>query len=60
MEEWTYPTPMNDTLPLNVFAVPVKVDGEGMSAVDLEHVLSTWDETARNAKRCANFYFFGS
>ena len=51
---------MNDTLPLNVFAVPVKVDGEGMSAVDLEHVLSTWDETARNAKRCANFYFFGS
>ncbi|KAF8520678.1 pyridoxal phosphate-dependent transferase [Gautieria morchelliformis] len=51
VEEWTYPSTMNDIQSLGMFATPVKVDGEGMSAVDLEHVLSTWDESVRKAKR---------
>ena len=55
MEEWTYPTPALDIVPAGMFTAPVKVDGEGMSAIDLERVLSTWDESARKAKRCVIF-----
>jgi aromatic amino acid aminotransferase I / 2-aminoadipate transaminase len=51
VEEWTYPTTVIDILPTGMFVAPVKVDGEGMTATDLEHVLSTWDESARKAKR---------
>ena len=55
VEEWTYPSAMTDCQGLGILPAPVKVDGEGLSAVDLEYVLSTWEENARNSKRCGDF-----
>ena len=51
MDEWTYPAAMGTARPYLVTAVPVKLDSEGMSAVDLEHILSTWDESARGGMK---------
>ncbi|KAF7317980.1 Aminotran-1-2 domain-containing protein [Mycena kentingensis (nom. inval.)] len=39
--------------------VAVSTDGDGLSAVDLERVLATWDETARGFKRPRVIYTQG-
>jgi len=52
-EEYSYPSALACVKPMGVKIVGIKVDGQGMSATDLEHVLSTWDEKARGAKRYA-------
>lgn len=50
LEEWTYPAAVATAKPIGVKMVPVKVDGQGMSAVDLEHVLSTWSEQTQGRR----------
>ncbi|KIJ57164.1 hypothetical protein M422DRAFT_57580 [Sphaerobolus stellatus SS14] len=50
-EEWSYPSAMSNVKPAGVKIVGIKVDGQGMSAIDLERVLTTWDEKERGAKR---------
>ncbi|KAF9960823.1 Aromatic/aminoadipate aminotransferase 1 [Mortierella alpina] len=42
VEEWTYPAALETMEPLGVGYVPVKMDGEGMSAVALKDLLDNW------------------
>ncbi|KAG9321112.1 hypothetical protein KVV02_007341 [Mortierella alpina] len=42
VEEWTYPAALEMMGPLGVGHVPVKMDGEGMSAVALRDLLDNW------------------
>ncbi|KAF8574795.1 PLP-dependent transferase [Ramaria rubella] len=55
-EEWSYPSVIVAAQSLGISLVSIKVDGGGMSAIDLENVLSTWDETARKNKRPTTMY----
>ncbi|GJJ07013.1 hypothetical protein Clacol_001211 [Clathrus columnatus] len=50
VEEWTYPSALSTARPMGIKMVPVKVDGQGMAAVDLERVLSTWDENVQGRR----------
>ncbi|KAF8524564.1 PLP-dependent transferase [Hysterangium stoloniferum] len=51
VEELTYPSALACFKPAGVKILGVGMDAQGMSAVILEHILSTWDETTRGAKR---------
>ncbi|KAF9572601.1 Aromatic/aminoadipate aminotransferase 1 [Mortierella alpina] len=42
VEEWTYPAALETMEPLGVGYIPVKMDGEGMSAVALKDLLDNW------------------
>lgn len=50
-EEWTYPSVVASSKPYGIHAVPVAMDKDGMSSVDLRKVLSEWDEKVRGCKR---------
>lgn len=50
-EEHTYPSAQALWVPLGCEAVPVRMDGEGMRADDLEKTLSSWDEEIRGKKK---------
>ncbi|GJJ11574.1 hypothetical protein Clacol_005809 [Clathrus columnatus] len=50
VEEWTYPSFLASARPMGVKPVPVKVDGQGMMAIDLERILSTWDENVQGRR----------
>ncbi|KAL1735979.1 pyridoxal phosphate-dependent transferase [Schizophyllum commune] len=47
VSEWTYPSTMATMKPLGIRPVPVGMDGQGMSAVALDKLLSEWDVEAR-------------
>ncbi|KAG0364213.1 pyridoxal phosphate-dependent transferase [Gamsiella multidivaricata] len=49
VEEWTYPAALEMMEPLGVGHVPVKMDGEGMSAVALKDLLDNWGSTPEQA-----------
>ncbi|KAG0075206.1 hypothetical protein BGZ93_007099 [Podila epicladia] len=49
VEEWTYPTALETLEPLGIGHVPVKMDGEGMSAVALKELLDNWGSTPDQA-----------
>ncbi|KAG0366314.1 hypothetical protein BGZ54_005544 [Gamsiella multidivaricata] len=49
VEEWTYPAALEMIDPLGVGHVPVKMDGEGMSAVALKDLLDNWGSTPEQA-----------
>ncbi|KZP00312.1 PLP-dependent transferase [Calocera viscosa TUFC12733] len=51
VEEYTYPSALASAWPLGVRPVPIKMDGEGMLAGDLDQVLSGWDVEARNGMK---------
>lgn len=53
VEEWTYPAALEMIEPMGVGHIPVKMDGEGMSAVALKDLLDNWGtnpEQANEAK----------
>ncbi|TFK55669.1 PLP-dependent transferase [Heliocybe sulcata] len=50
-EEWTYPSALASVSPLNMTAVPVGMDKEGMSATSLRKILAEWDESVQGKKR---------
>ncbi|KZT05602.1 PLP-dependent transferase [Laetiporus sulphureus 93-53] len=50
-EEWSFPTAMAASIPYGMHAIPVEMDGDGMSSACLRKVLSEWDEKARGCKR---------
>lgn len=56
-EEWSYPSAFACIRPNGAKIVGVKVDAQGMSAIDLAYILNTWDEKVRGAKRCVLFFF---
>lgn len=51
VEDFTYPSAQALWIPLGVKAVPISSDGQGMEASRLRHVLQTWDEGMRGARR---------
>ncbi|GJN90777.1 hypothetical protein Rhopal_003791-T1 [Rhodotorula paludigena] len=51
LEEFTFPSAMGPWVPQDCKGVPVKMDGRGLRADDLEHVLSTWEATHPGIKR---------
>lgn len=50
-EEWTYPSAVSASKPFGMHPVPVAMDKDGMSSIDLRKVLSEWDETVRGCRR---------
>lgn len=50
-EEYTFSSAIETVAPLGCRMLGIKMDGDGMLPDDLDHVLSTWDETARNAPK---------
>ena len=50
-EEYTFATAVETATPLGIHVAGVKADAEGMLATDLEHVLSTWDVSARQGPK---------
>lgn len=50
-DEWTYPSALATMLPYGMRAVPVKMDGQGMSSCSLREVLSQWNEESRRMSR---------
>lgn len=50
--EWTYPSAITTMAPYGICAVPVAMDGQGMSSDGLREVLVSWDEQARGMSRC--------
>ena len=51
VEEFTYPSALACLIPLGCTTAPIKMDGQGMRADDLEKVLSEWNEEERGAPR---------
>ncbi|KAF9399711.1 hypothetical protein BGX21_005745 [Mortierella sp. AD011] len=49
VEEWTYPAALEMMDPLGIRHVPVRMDGEGMSAVALKDLLDNWGSTPEQA-----------
>lgn len=56
-EEWTYPSAVSASKPFGMHPVPVAMDKDGMSSIDLRKVLSEWDETVRGCRRYAQSHF---
>ena len=54
-DEWTYPSALATMLPYGMRAVPVKMDGQGMSSCSLREVLSQWNEESRRMSRWITF-----
>lgn len=50
VEEWTYPAALEMMEPLGIGHVPVKMDGEGMSAVALKDMLDNWGSNPEQAQ----------
>lgn len=50
--EWTYPSAIASMAPYGIRAVPVAMDGQGMSSNALREVLVSWDEQTRGMSRC--------
>ena len=50
-EEYTFATAVETATPLGIHVAGVKSDAEGLLATDLDHLLSTWDETARKGPK---------
>lgn len=50
-EEYTFPTAQALWVPMRCQATPVKMDGNGMRADDLEETLAGWDVTHPGVKR---------
>ncbi|KAH9483055.1 Aromatic amino acid aminotransferase C56E4.03 [Psilocybe cubensis] len=51
VSDWTYPSALETMYPQGVRAVPVRMDGQGMSATGLREVLAGWDAAARGMPR---------
>ncbi|KAF8915874.1 pyridoxal phosphate-dependent transferase [Mucidula mucida] len=49
--EWTYASALASIKPWGVKPVPIAMDGQGMSSLDLRNTLANWDENARGMKR---------
>ena len=50
-EEYTFSTAIETIAPMGCKMLGIKMDAEGMLPDELDHVLSTWDETARRAPK---------
>jgi len=50
-EEYSFSSAIETMTPLGARMIGVKVDAHGMRPDDLDHILSTWDETARRAPK---------
>lgn len=50
-EEYTFSTAIETVGPLGCKMLGIKMDADGMLPEDLDHVLSTWDESARRARK---------
>ncbi|GJJ07014.1 hypothetical protein Clacol_001212 [Clathrus columnatus] len=50
VEEWTFPSVLATAKPMGLKPVSVKMDGQGMTAADLERVLSTWNENLQGKR----------
>ncbi|KAL3463467.1 pyridoxal phosphate-dependent transferase [Aspergillus heterothallicus] len=59
VEEYTYPSAQALWIPLGIRAVPVPADAQGIQAEKLRHLLSTWDENVRGARRPRVIYLVG-
>lgn len=51
MEEFAYSSAISTCAPLGIKIVGVEMDEQGMTAIALDHVLSTWDVTSRGARK---------
>ncbi|KAF9055066.1 PLP-dependent transferase [Hymenopellis radicata] len=49
--EWTYTSALASIKPWGVKPVPIAMDGQGMSSLNLRETLANWDENARGMKR---------
>lgn len=52
ISEWTYPSAIAAMAPYGIHAVPVAMDGQGVSSNALREVLESWDEQTRGMSRC--------
>ncbi|KIW92125.1 uncharacterized protein Z519_07109 [Cladophialophora bantiana CBS 173.52] len=50
-EEYTFSTAIETIAPLGCKMLGIKMDADGMLPDDLDHILSTWDESARRAPK---------
>lgn len=50
-EEYTFSTAIETVTPMGAKMIGIKMDAHGMLPDELDHVLSTWDETARQAPK---------
>jgi len=50
-EEYTFSSAIETVAPLGRKMLGIKMDAEGMLPDDLDHILSTWDESARRAPK---------
>lgn len=50
-EEYTFSSAIETVAPLGCRMLGIKMDADGMLPDDLDHVLSTWEETARRAPK---------
>ncbi|OQV08437.1 hypothetical protein CLAIMM_12711 [Cladophialophora immunda] len=50
-EEYTFSTAIETVAPLGCKMLGIKMDADGMLPDDLDHILSTWDESARRAPK---------
>ena len=55
-EEYTFCSAIETCAPLGVRAVGVKMDEQGLLPTDMDHILSTWDEKARGARKPCVLY----
>jgi len=51
MEEYAYSSAISACGPLGIKIVGIEMDEQGMTATGLDHVLSTWDVSARGARK---------
>ncbi|KAJ9610570.1 Aromatic/aminoadipate aminotransferase 1 [Cladophialophora chaetospira] len=50
-EEYTFSTAIETVTPMGCKMLGIKMDADGLLPDDLDHVLSTWDESARRAPK---------
>ncbi|EXJ86944.1 aromatic amino acid aminotransferase I [Capronia epimyces CBS 606.96] len=50
-EEYTFSSAIETVAPMGCKMLGVKIDADGMLPDDLDHILSTWDESARRAPK---------
>ncbi|ORY66210.1 pyridoxal phosphate-dependent transferase [Pseudomassariella vexata] len=55
-EEYSFSTALETAAPLGIKVFGVKIDDEGLIPASMDEILSTWDETARGARKPTVLY----